>query len=91
MSSIELEDMYFMGRQFKSCKSISNPLFLTNDVDLDIGMKSADIYKSQVLREDKFKHFNPDAKYLKWRRVLVDWLLEVGTRAHTFEKESHLN
>ena len=49
------------------------PLFIEEDVDEQIGFISSQIYTNRVLMEDKFKTFCPGAKYLKYRRVLVDW------------------
>jgi hypothetical protein len=78
-NSMEIEAVSDEDMDFDtSSMTVSRPLYLSLDVDSSMAIKTADIYQSYVLKEDKFKIYNPHAKYLKWRRVLVDWMCDLG-------------
>jgi hypothetical protein len=55
----------------------SLPLYVT-DIDKDIGRHSSEIYDAVIRKEPKPRFVNSTAKYLKWRRVLVDWMCQFG-------------
>jgi hypothetical protein len=64
--------------------TLSAPLFVTCDVDKEINTNSKIIYENRTIGEDKFKVFSPEAKFIKWRRLLVDLLFDLGINATLF-------
>ena len=47
--------------------AISPPLFVYEDVDYSVGMKTQEVYDNLLLIEDRYKIYNPKARFLKWR------------------------
>ena len=51
---------------------------IEHDIDLKLGMETEDIHKHMKTTECLHRTYNDKAKYLKYRRVLVDWMCEAG-------------
>ena len=43
-----------------------------------LGVSSSDVHEQMRLIEDRHRIYNDQARYLKYRRVLVDWMCEAG-------------
>jgi hypothetical protein len=52
--------------------------FQVIDMDKQWGVCSADVHALMRERENIHRTYAPDAKWLKYRRVLVDWMCEAG-------------
>ncbi len=64
--------------------TLAAPLFVTYDVDKEINTHSKIIYENRIIGEDKYKVFSPEAKFIKWRRLLVDLLFDLGMNTSLF-------
>eukprot|EP00946_MAST-07B_sp_MAST-7B-sp1_P004247 g4247.t1 len=52
--------------------------FNVTDMDKVWGVASEDVHELMRERENIHRTYNPEAKWLKYRRVLVDWMCEAG-------------
>jgi hypothetical protein len=57
--------------------TLSKP-FQVTDMDKQWGVCSADVHALMRERENIYRTYAPEAKWLKYRRVLVDWMCEAG-------------
>ena len=65
------------GTSDLKAKSLSSP-FNVVDMDREWGVASVDVHWQMRERENIHRTYNPDAKWLKYRRFLVDWMCEAG-------------
>lgn len=54
------------------------PYGVAGGVNAEVGCSVASIYAKMRALEDVGRSFDTTSKYLKHRRVLVDWICEVG-------------
>lgn len=56
----------------------SDPFGITEDIDISIGCSSNEILSKMYLTEQLGKRGSVEPKHLAYRRLLVDWMCEVG-------------
>eukprot|EP00941_MAST-03F_sp_MAST-3F-sp1_P001180 g1180.t1 len=55
----------------------SKPYLRENDPDYKFGMKSSLIFETMLAQQNIYRAYVPSAKYLRSRRVLVDWIADM--------------
>ena len=61
-----------------SATGAPSPAFNVTDMDKVWGVASKDVHELMRERENIHRTYNPEAKWLQYRRVLVDWMCEAG-------------
>lgn len=57
---------------------VAQPLGVRRSAERMLGVSSSDVHEQMRLIEDRHRIYNDQARYLKYRRVLVDWMCEAG-------------
>lgn len=63
---------------FSSTSYTPSKPFGAKSMDATWGVESADVHQQMRERENIHRTYNPEARWLKYRRVLVDWMCEAG-------------
>ena len=71
-------DSHSSSASSTSTPALPSEPFQVVDMDKKWGVCSADVHASMRERENIHRTYAPDAKWLKYRRVLVDWMCEAG-------------
>ena len=57
---------------------LRKPFGLKFNVDEQMGIECSDLHLKMKLDERRHRAYCPEARYLRFRRLLVDWMCEVG-------------
>lgn len=70
--------------------SVSAPFGIEGNIDEAIGMITADVYVKMKAKGDGDIIYSPEARHLKYRRILVDWMCEVGAKRGLNKSTMHV-
>ena len=69
---------------------LRKPFGLKFNVDEQMGIECSDLHLKMKLDERRHRAYCPEARYLRFRRLLVDWMCEVGDELRLHNSTMHV-